>query len=184
MGSGVKAMLGALVVTCVLPSLLKAQRRGPDAQAVEGYYRTVGAAFSVSLEEVRILGEWQLPPEEIAVVLFLARRAGVSPDVIATQRGAGAPWASIVQRYGVSAGVFHISFPPGTSLGPLADTYQSFAATPRASWATLPLEDGALVTLVNIRILSNQLGVPVARVLAAWERIGDLVLVHEQLTSS
>ena len=184
MGSVMKAMLGALVVTCVLPSLSEAQRGGPDAQAVEAYYWTVGTAFSVSLEEVRILGEWQLPPEEIAVVLFLARRAGVSPDVIATQRGAGAPWASIVQRYGVSAGVFHISFPPGTGLGPLEDTYQSFDATPRVSWATLPLEDEALVALVNIRILSSQLGVPAARVLAAWERIGNLVLVHEQLTSA
>ena len=180
----VKAMLGALVVSGLLPSSLEAQRRGPEAHAVEAYYRTVGAALSVSLEEVRILGEWQLLPEEIAVVLFVARRAGVSPDVIAAQRGAGAPWASIVRRYGVSAGVFRISFPPGTSLGPLASTYQSFADTPRASWATLPLEDAALVALVNIRILSNQLGVPAARVLATWQRVGDLVLVHEQLTSS
>ena len=34
------------------------------------------------------------------------------------------------------------------------------------------------------RILSNQLGVPAAEVLAAWERTANLVLVHEQLTSS
>ena len=145
---------------------------------------TVGQAFAVSLEEVRILGEWQLPPEEITVVLFLARRAGVSPDAIATQRDAGAPWATIAQRYGVGAGVFRISFPPDTSLGALEASYQSFAETPRASWATLPLEDGALVALVNIRILSNQLRVSAAEVLAVWERIGNLVLVHKRLTSS
>ena len=78
MGPVVKAMLGALVVSGLLPSSLEAQRRGPEAHAVEAYYRTVGAALSVSLEEVRILGEWQLLPEEIAVVLFVARRAGVS----------------------------------------------------------------------------------------------------------
>ena len=184
MGPVVKAMLVATAVTSVLPSSSEAQRRGPDAAAVESYYRTVGAAFSVSLEEVRILGEWQLPPEEITVVLFVARRAGVSPDVIATQRSAGTPWSTIVQRYGVSAGVFRISFPPGTSLGPLADTYQSFTDTPRASWAMLAVDDGALVALVNIRVLSNHLGVPAARVLAAWERTRDLVLVHERLTSS
>ena len=184
MGPVLKAMLGALVVTSVLPSSSEAQRRGPDAAAVEAFYRTVGAAFSVSLEEVRILGEWQLPPGEIPVVLFVARRAGVSPDVIATQRGAGAPWASIVQRYGVGAGVFRIAFVPGTDLGPLAETYQSFTDTPRASWATLALDDGALVALVNIRVLSNHLGLPAARVLATWERTRDLVLVHQQLTSS
>ena len=76
---------------------------------METYYCTVSAASSVSLEEVRILGEWQLPPQELAAVLFVARRAGVSPDVIATQRGSGAPWSSIVRRYGVSAGVFRSS---------------------------------------------------------------------------
>ncbi len=184
MGSVVKAVFGALLVMCVLPPSSSAQLPGPDDAAVEAYYRTVGAAFSVSLEEVRILGEWQLPPEEITVVLFVARRAGVSPDAIATQRDAGAPWMTITQRYGVGADVFRISFQPDTSLGPLADTYRSFGETPRADWASLPVEDGALVALVNIRVLANQLGVPAARVLATWERVRNLVLVHQQLTSS
>ena len=184
MGSVVKAILGALLVTCVVPSSSDAQRRGPDNAAVYAYYRTVGQAFSVSLEEMGILGEWRLPPEEITVVLFLSRRAGVSPDAIATQRDAGAPWSTIAQRYGVGAGVFRIAFPPGTGLGSLEDTYRSFTETPRDSWATIVIEDRALVALVNIRILSNQLGVPAADVLATWERTGNLVLVHEQLTSS
>jgi len=179
-----KAAMGAVLVTSFLPSLSEAQRRGPYDAAVEAYYRTVGQAFSVSLEEVRILGEWQLPPEEITVVLFVARRAGVSPDAIAIQRDAGAPWTTITQRYGVGAGVFRISFPPGTSLGPLEEVYRSFTETPRASWDTLLIDDRVLVALVNIRILSNQLGVPAAEVLAAWERTANLVLAHEQLTSS
>jgi len=184
MGPVIKAMLGVLLMTSVLPSSSEAQRRGPDQAAVEAYYRMVGQAFSVSLEEVRILGEWELPPEEITVVLFVARRAGVSPDAIATQRDAGAPWSTITQRYALGAGVFRISFPPDVNLGPMEATYRRFTETPRASWDSLVLDDEILVALVNIRILANQLGVPAAQVLATWERSRNLVLVHEQLTGS
>lgn len=175
------AVVGALVMCTVRPASLEAQRRGGDAQAVEAYFRAVGGAFSVSLDEVRILGEWQLQPEEIVVVLFVARRAGVSPDVVATLRGGGSSWATIVQRYGVGAGAFHVAFPEDALLGPLAGTYEDFAGTSRAAWAHLALSDRAIVALVNIRVLSNQVGVPVTRVLAAWGGARDFVLVHRRL---
>ena len=90
---------------------------------------------------------------------------GVSSDVIATQRDTGARWTTIAQRYGVGAGVFCISFPPETSLGPLESTYQSFSGTPRESWNVLAVDDPDLVALVNIRILSNELAVDAAEVL-------------------
>jgi hypothetical protein len=183
MGRAFKTVLGILLVTGIMPSPAEGQRRGPDTAAIDAYYRTVGRAFSVSLDELGILGEWQLPAEEITVVLFLARRAGVSPDVIASQRDTGAPWATIAQRYGVGAGVFRISFPPETSLGRLESTYQSFSDTPRASWNALLLDDRDLVALVNIRVLSNELGVAAAEALAAWGRTANLVLVHQQLTN-
>ena len=184
MGSVVKAVSGVLLLACVVPTSSEGQTRGPDDAAVQAYYRTIGQAFSVSLEEVRILGEWKLTPEEIPVVLFVARRAGVSPDAIATQREAGTAWTTVAQRYGVGADVFHISFPSDTNLGPLEDTYRRFAETPRAGWATLLVDDGVLVALVNIRVLANQLGEPPARVLATWERAQNLVLVHKALTSN
>ena len=173
--------VGAFVMCSARPASVEAQRRIGDAQAVEAYFRAVGGAFSVSLDEVRILGEWQLQPEEIAVVLFVARRAGVSPDVVATLRGGGSAWATIVQRYGVGAGAFHVAFPEDASLGPLAGTYEDFARTPRGAWVNLTLDDRAIVALVNIRVLSNQVGVPVTRVLAAWGGDRDFVLVHRQL---
>jgi len=140
-----------------MPSPAEGQRRGPDAAAIDAYYRTVGRAFSVSLDELGILAEWQLPPEEITVVLFLA-----CPPTSSTP---SARWTTIAQRYGVGAGVFCISFPPETSFGPLESTYQSFSDTPRTSWNALAVDDRDLVALVNIRILSNELGVDAAEVL-------------------
>lgn len=38
----------------------------------------LGAAFAASPDEVGILGEWQLPPPDLASVLLVARRARVS----------------------------------------------------------------------------------------------------------
>ena len=76
------AMVGALGLMSALPLSLAAQRRVPDQTAIDAYHATVARAFSVSPDEVGILSEWPLDPDEIVVVLFLARNVGVSPDAV------------------------------------------------------------------------------------------------------
>ena len=75
-----------------------------------------------------------------------------------------------------------ISFPAGTDLGPLESTYRTFSETRRASWASIDLSDQMVIALVNIRILAREAGVSTARVLRAWESVGDFVLVHQRIT--
>jgi hypothetical protein len=148
---------------------------------IDAYHATVSRAFSVPTQEVGIIAEWPLGPDEIAVVLFVARSAGVSPDVVASLRR-GRPWADILRLYSVGAGALRISFPDGAPLGPLEDTYRTFGETPRPSWADIELSDDTVIALVNIRALAPQLGVTVERVLETWGGEGDFVSVHQRLT--
>ena len=176
------AMVGALGLMSALPLSLAAQRRVPDQTAIDAYRATVARAFSVPPDEVRILSEWPLDADEIAVVLFVATNVGVSPDAVASIRSSGLPWASILRTYSVDPGALQISFPAGTSLGPLEETYRTFSETPRASWATIDLSDQTVIALVNIRILAREVGVTVGRALRTWDGVGDFVLVHQRIT--
>ena len=175
------ALIGALWIMNALPLPLAAQRRVPGS-SIEAYHAAVGRAFPVSADEVGILAEWQLRPAEIVVVLFVAGRAGVSPDAVASLRSSGGRWADVLRRYSVDPGALWISFPAGTDLGPLESTYRTFSETPRASWASIDLSDQVVIALVNIRILAREAGVSTARVLRAWESVGDFVLVHQRIT--
>ena len=176
------AMVGALGLMSAIPLSLAAQRRVPDQTDIDAYHATVARAFSLPPDEVGILSEWPLDADEIAVVLFVARNVGVSPDAVASLRSSGRTWASILRTYSVGPGALQISFPAGTSLGPLEETYRTFSETPRTSWATIDLSDQTVIALVNIRILAREVGVTVGRALRTWDGVGDFVLVHQRIT--
>ena len=176
------AMVGVLGLVSVAPLSLAAQGRVPDQTAIDAYYATVGQAFPVSSDEVGILAEWPLQPDEIVVVLFTAGAAGVSPDAVASLRSSGASWAGILRTYSISAAALRIPFPEGTVLGPLEETYRTFSATPRSYWGAIDLSDEVVIALVNIRILTRQVGVTISRVLRTWDGEGGFVLVHERIT--
>jgi hypothetical protein len=175
-------MIGALGLLSVLPLQSAAQRRVSDQAAIEAYHATISRAFPVSSEEVGILAEWPLRPDEIPVVLFIAGNAGVSRDAVASIRSSGGTWASILRRYSVDPGALRIAFPLGTILGPLEETYRTFSETPRGSWASIDLSDETVIALVNIRILAREVGVTAGSVLRTWGGVGDFVLVHERIT--
>ena len=176
------AMAGVFALLSVFPLSMEAQRRVPDQTAVNAYHATIGGAFPVSSEEVGILAEWPIRPDEIVVVLFVAQNAGVSPDVVASRRSSGASWASIVQAYSVDTGMLRVPFPSGTGLGPLEETYRTLSETPRASWASVDMTDETVIALVNIRILAREVGVTASSVLRTWDGEGDFVLVHQRIT--
>ena len=176
------AIVGVLGLMSVAPLTLAAQRRMPDRTAVDASYATIGQAFPVSTDEVGILAEWPLRPDEIVVVLFIAGSAGVSPDAVASLRSSGTRWARILRTHSVGAGALRVPFPEGTMLGPIEETYRTFSETPRASWARIDLSDEAAIALVNIRILARQVGVTVGRVLRTWDGEGGFVLVHQRIT--
>lgn len=175
---------GAMVPVLVLGALplsVLAQGRGAEPNVVDAYHATVGRAFSVSAEEVGILWEWGLEPDEVGVVLFVASSAGISPDAAASLRTSGLRWGDILRTYSVDVGALWLSLPSGRDLGPLEETYRAFSQTPRASWNSIDLQDHTVVALVNLRILAREFRVPVADVLETWGVEGDFVSVHKRL---
>lgn len=162
-----------------LPDASFAQGAGPGVK--EAYFRAVGEHFDVSEEEVAIIGEWELAPDEVPVVLFLAQRAGVSPDALIGLRRGGRPWREVAARFGLQPRAFHLPLPQEADLGPLARAYGEFQRRPAREWSLILLEDQEVVALVNLRVLSEQTGASPQMVLLRFGEAGSFMASYPLL---
>lgn len=154
---------------------------GQDTQA---FLRAAGQHFGVARDEVAILSEWQIPAEEIPVVLHMAGRAGVSPDALLALRRSGRSWADLMGRYGIHAGQLHVRLTAPPSLGPLGRAYAAYADRPGSAWQVIRLDDDAVVQLVNLRFLSEFLETSPDRVAAALAESGSVLEAFRLLRRS
>lgn len=175
----------ASILPWILPTLLPAPAAAQgagDPDVVEAYFRALGEHFRVSPAELDVLAAWGLPPEHLAVALFVARCSGGSADAVIAQRRKGLPWAEIARGSGLDASSFHV-LPGGGPPGRLARIYDRFDAVPRAEWSSIELRDAEIVDLVNIRFLESVLGVAPFRVLEVATRFGSFVAAYDRLES-
>lgn len=152
-----------------------------DRSVRDAYFRAVGEYFDVGEDEVGIIGEWRLAPDEVPVVLFLAGRAGISPDALIGLRRGGRPWMEVAGRFGLDAGDFHIPLPEGAELGPLAGIYEEFRGRPPGGWSRIILRDPDIVALVNIGVLSEVTGSAPLRVLQCFTEAGSFMEAYPVL---
>ncbi len=171
-GSRVLLNVG-LSLLALSPSVVCGQ--GTDLRVREAYFRAVADHFQVPLEEVAVVGDWDLAPDEVPVVLFLSKSAGVSPDALIAMRRGGKLWREVATRFGLSGRSFHLPLPEGEPLGSLARAYNEFRGHPPGDWPQIELEDFEIIALVNLRVLSEQVGVPPLQVLQSHAEAGSFL---------
>ncbi len=139
---------------------------GQESSAVQAdYLSAVARFFSLPSSEVSILSEWEISTDEIPVVLFVARRSGVSPEALVALRQAGRNWSELVARYGVGSSALHVPVPEDADVGALERVYDGYRSTPVARWGNVRLSHDEVVDIVNVRLISQSLGLPAARVI-------------------
>jgi len=169
-----------ILMTFLSASIAPAAAQESPAAQVE-YFAAVASFFNLPPTEVAILSEWEIPAQEIPVVLFMARRSGVSPEALVALREAGQSWATLATRYRVGPAALHVPVPDDASAGSLARAYQEYRGTPVARWSTIRLTDEDVVGLVNVRLISQSLGLPAERVLGRTGSVGTYVELYAHL---
>lgn len=150
-----RSTLFVAALMCAAPGVQALQHDADES----AYFRAVARFFEIPEGEVAILGHWDLPPDEIPVVLFVARRAGVSAEALVALRESGRAWGALTRSYGIGANALHVPLADTGAAGGLSAAYQRFADTPVAQWATVTLSDPDIIALVNVRVLANALGI-------------------------
>lgn len=145
------------------------------------YFRAVARYFQLPESEIAILGDWDLPPDEIPVLLFVARRAGVSPEALVALRESGQSWTDLSERYQIGARALHVPIQDPTATGRLASLYASFRDTPVDDWGDIRLSSDDIVALVNVRVLSQSLGLSPDEIMRRTTGASSFVQVYAQL---
>jgi hypothetical protein len=178
---GVGTIRRTAVVWVALALVLAGAKAQESDATQEAYFRAVGEFFDVPSFELEILRDWSLPPDEIPVVLFVAERAGVVPEALVALRRSGESWARLAERYGVGAPEFHVPVPDQAATGPLNSVYQRFRELPTSRWREIRLSPGDIVALVNVRLLSQTLGIAPAEVLSLAGSTSSFVQLYGEL---
>jgi len=172
-------LAGWILAGAVCPALTAGQEIEPDLR--EAYFRTVGEYFNVPLEEVTIIGRWNLSPDEVPVVLFLAHHAGVSPDALIGLRRNGQAWWDVGNRFGIQTRAFHLPLPEGGDKAFLNALYDTLQARPGRDWQGVRVGDREIIALVNLRVLAAQTGAPPLQVLGQFLETGSFVECYARL---
>ncbi len=169
----------ATLVALAMPCLAEAQQDRP--RETEEFLRAAAQHFGMSFSEVDVLSRWGLSADEMPVVLYLANRSGVSPDVLVAQRRRGREWMDIALGHEVHAGDLYV--PLQGPAGFLAAAYERFDGVASSAWAGIRLTDQEVVGLVNLRFISVFLGVPPAQVVGELRRGTDAAAALQRLRS-
>lgn len=152
-----------------------------DAAARADFFGAVASFFGVPEGEIEILSDWDIVPDEIPVALFLAQQAGISPEALVALRSSGQNWATLAERYRVTASTLHLPIRDDAPTGTVGDLYDRYRATPVGEWHTIRLTDADIVALVGVRVIAQALGLPVEEVLRRTTASSSFVELYAEL---
>lgn len=128
-----------------------------DRDGISSFYLSIGSYYKAPETEVRVVRQGGIPDDELAVVFFIAKKAGVPPKTIMNLRLKGMGWYAISQKYGLTAADFYVPLrrDPGP---PYGKAYGHYKKVPKNQWRTVRLDDDDIVNLVNLRFISEYHG--------------------------
>jgi len=128
-----------------------------DESGIKEFYLAIGDHYRAPEKEVIIVKEKGIPDDDLPVVFFLAKRAGVSPGVIIDLHLGGKSWMDITFHYGLTAEIYYLEVKKVKG-PPYGKAYGHFKNKPKKDWKTIKLVDADIVNFVNLRFLSEHYG--------------------------
>ena len=128
-----------------------------DESGIKEFYFAIGDHYKAPEKEVVIVRKRGIPDDDLPVVFFLSKRAGVSPGVIIDLHFGGKSWMDITFHYGLTAEIYYVEVKKVKG-PPYGKAYGHFKNKPKKDWKTIKLVDADIVNFVNLRFLSEHYG--------------------------
>ncbi len=134
-------------------------------ESFEGFFLAVVDYYRVPQREVLIIRERGIPPYEIPVVLFIAKRAHVEPKFITDLRLWGNTWLDITLRFGLGPEIFYVPVEVMVIGSPYGKVYGYYKNKSKKEWKTIVLSDDDVVNLSNLKLMSEHYGYPPEKII-------------------
>ncbi len=128
-----------------------------DEGGIKEFYLAIGDHYKAPEKEVLIVRKRGIPDDDLPVVFFLSKRAGVSPGVIIDLHLGGKSWMDITFHYGLTAAIYYVEVKEVKG-PPYGKAYGHFKKKSKKDWKTIKLVDADIVNFVNLRFLSEHYG--------------------------
>lgn len=149
-------------------------------EGVRGFYLSIGDYYKVPQKEVLIIKERRIPDEEISVVLFIAKKALVTPKTIIDLRISGKTWMEISIHFGLSPEIFYV--PVKEVKGPpYGKAYGHFKKRSKKDWKSVTLGDDDVINLVNLKFTSEYYNCSPEEIIRMREKGEDFVKINNKI---
>ncbi len=152
-----------------------------DDEALSGFFLAVGDYYRVPLREVMIIKERGIPPYEIPVVLFIAKRAHVAPEMITNFRLCDNAWLYTALRFGLGPEIFCVPVGVVARDSLYGKVYRYYNNKPKKEWKTIMLSDDDIINLVNLKLMSEHYGYPPEKIIKMRMEGKEFASINDQI---
>ncbi|TCV89557.1 hypothetical protein [Sulfurirhabdus autotrophica] len=147
---------------------------------ISNFYLAIGEYYRVPEREVVFIRERRIPDYDIPVVLFLAERARVEPEVIIDYRLRGRSWMDITLHFGLDPQIYYV---------PVREVYgppygHAYGHYKNKNKRKIRLDDDDVVNMVNLRFISERYGYAPEEVMRMRSRGDNFIVINEDVRRS
>lgn len=128
-----------------------------DDGRISSFHIAIGEHYGAKEKDVLIVRQRQIPDDELVVVFFLAKHAGVAPKAVLDMRRGGKTWWEISVHYGLNPSVYYVPV-SGKAGPPYGKALGHFKNKPKKKWKSIVLSDADIVNLINLKFVSEKYG--------------------------
>ncbi len=151
-----------------------------DDEGLKAFHVSIGEHYGEKEKAVVAVRGTHVTDQEIPVVYFLAKRAGVDKKKVLALRVKGKTWMEISVALGLDAGAFYVE--AGDVKGPpYGNAYGHYKNKPKNKWNTIVLADDDIINLVNLRFMIDVHGLTAAEVIKLRSAGKHFANVHKEL---
>ncbi len=145
-------------------------------EALSGFFLAIGDYYKTFQGEVVIIRKRGVPPDEIPVVLSLAKKAHAAPEIIVDFRLRDNTWLYTTFHFGLGPEIFYVPAAAMVSDPVYGKVYGYYMRKPKREWKTIVLSDADIINLANLKLLSEYYRYPPEKIIKM--RSGGKGFVH------
>ncbi len=152
-----------------------------EEEGLSGFLLAVGDYYRIPQWEVILIRERGIPPYEIPVVLFIAKRAHVEPKFITDLRLWGNTWLDITLRFGLGPEIFYVPIGVMVIGPPYGKVYGYYKSKSKKEWKTIVLSDDDVINLSNLKLMSEHYGYPPEKIIKMRSGGKEFVSISDEI---
>lgn len=153
----------------------------PGEETLSGFFLAVEDYYRVPQAELVIIRERGIPADEIPVVLLIAKRAHVEPDIVTDLRLRSNTWLYTTLRFGLGPEIFYIPVSSVVKDSLYGKAYGYYNRKPKREWKTIVLSDNDIINLVNLKLMSEYYRYPPEKIIKMRSEGKEFYSINDEI---